>query len=87
MYVITLTFYLLYRKFISIAKLTRLNIGTEIGGETVSMIWFEDDKVVIAESDDDIQRTVNEMNERFKTSEMKINNTKTKMFLCARDLK
>ena len=69
------------------AKLTRLNIGIKIGGEIVSMIRFADDIVVIAESEGDIQRAVEEMDEMLRTSEMKINSTKTKILVCARDPK
>jgi len=69
------------------AKLTRLNIGIKIGGEIVSMIRFAHDIVVIAESEGDIQRAVEEMDEMLRTSEMKINNTKTKILVCARDPK
>jgi hypothetical protein len=69
------------------AKLTRLNIGIKIGGEIVSMIRFTDDIVVIAESEVNLQRTVEEMDEMLRTSEMKINSTKTKILVCARDPK
>lgn len=69
------------------AKLTRLNIGIKIGGEIVSMIRFADDIVVIAESEGEIQRAVEEMDEMIRTTEMKINTTKTKILVCARDLK
>ncbi|KAF0753702.1 craniofacial development protein 2-like [Aphis craccivora] len=69
------------------AKLTRLNIGIKIGGEIVSMIRFADDIVVIAESEGDIQCVVEEMDEMIRTSEMKINSTKTKILFCARDPK
>ena len=63
------------------AKLTRLNIGIKIGGEIVSMIRFADDIVVIAESEGDIQRAVEEMDEMLRTSEMKINSAKTSLSL------
>ncbi|XP_025413749.1 uncharacterized protein LOC112685915 [Sipha flava] len=69
------------------AKLTRLNIGIKIGGKIVSMIRFADDIVVIAESEGDIQRAVEEMDEILRTSEMKINSTKTKILFCARNPK
>lgn len=69
------------------AKLKRLNIGIKIGGEIVSMIRFADDIVVKTESEGDIQRAVEEMDEMLKTSEMKINSTKTKILVCARDPK
>jgi hypothetical protein len=69
------------------AKLTRLDIGIKIGVEIVSMIRFADDIVVIAESEGDIQRAVEEMDEMLRTSEMKINSTKTKILVCARDPK
>jgi ribosome-interacting GTPase 1 len=69
------------------AKLTRLNIGIKIGGEIVSMIRFADDIVVIAESEGDIQHAVEEMDEMLRTLEMKINSTKTKILVFARDPK
>jgi len=67
------------------AKLIRLNIEIKIGGEIVSMIRFADDIVVIAESEGDIQRAVEEKDEMLRTSEMKINSTKTKILVCSRD--
>ncbi|VVC44416.1 Reverse transcriptase domain [Cinara cedri] len=67
-------------------KLTRLNIGIKIDGEIVSMIRFADDTLVIADSEGDIQRVVEEMDEMLRTSEMKINSAKTKILVCARDL-
>jgi len=51
------------------------------------MIRFADDIVVIAESEGDIQCVVEEMDEMIRTSEMKINSTKTKILFCARDPK
>jgi len=51
------------------------------------MIRFADDIVVIAESEGDIQRAVEEMDEMIRTSEMNINSTKTKTLVCARDPK
>jgi len=69
------------------AKLTRLNIGTKIGGEFFQMIRFSDEIVVIAESEKGIQHAVEEINEVLKTSEMKINSTKMKILVCTRDPK
>lgn len=46
-----------------IEKLLRLNIGMKIGEEIVSMIRFADNIVMIAESEGNIQRAVDEMNE------------------------
>jgi len=69
------------------AKLTRLNIGIKMGGEIVSMIRFADNIVVVAESEGDIQRAVDEMDEMLRTSEMKINCTKTKILVCTRNPK
>ncbi|KAL4097313.1 hypothetical protein QTP88_022107 [Uroleucon formosanum] len=69
------------------AKLTRLNIEIKIGGQIVSIIRFANDIVVIAESEGDIQRAAEEMDEMLRTSEMKINSTKTKILVCARDPK
>jgi len=51
------------------------------------MIRFADDFVVIAESEGDIQRAVEEMDKMLRTSEMKINSAKTKILVCARDPK
>lgn len=42
-------------------KLATVNIGIEIGGETVSMIKFAGDIVVIAMSEGNTQYAVNEM--------------------------
>jgi len=58
-----------------------------IGGDIVSMIRFADDIVVIAKGEGDIQRVVEEMDEMIRTTEMKINSTKTKILVCARDPK
>jgi len=49
------------------------------------MIQFADDIVVISESEDDIQRAVEEMNEILRISEFKINSTKTKIIVCAKN--
>lgn len=51
------------------------------------MIRFVDDIVVIAESEENIQRAVEEMYEALKTSDMKINSAKTKILVFARDPK
>jgi len=51
------------------------------------MIRFADDIMVIAECERDMQRAVEEMDEMIRTSEMKINSTKTKILVCARDPK
>jgi len=45
------------------------------------MIRFADDIVVIAENEGDIQRAVEEMDEMLRTSEMKINSTKTNILV------
>jgi len=49
-------------------KLTKMNIRIKIGEEIVSIVQFADNIVLIAESEDDIQRSVNEMNETFRPS-------------------
>ncbi|KAE9527065.1 hypothetical protein AGLY_013713 [Aphis glycines] len=76
-------------KVINIVKerVTRLNVGIKIGGEIVSIIRFADDIVVIAESEGDLQRAVEEMDEMLRTSEMKINSIKTKILVYDRDPK
>jgi hypothetical protein len=51
------------------------------------MIRFADDIVVIVVSEGDLQCAIEEMNEMLRTSEMKINSTKTKILVCARVLK
>jgi len=48
------------------AKLTKLNIGIKIGGKVVSTIRFASDIVVIAESEGDIQRAVEEMDQNIR---------------------
>lgn len=40
---------------------------------------------MIVESEDDIQRAINKMNETFRSSKVKINNTKTKILICTID--
>jgi hypothetical protein len=62
------------------AKLTRLNIRIKISREIVPMIRFSDYIVVIAESEGDIQRAADEMNEKL-TYNMKINSAKPKIFV------
>lgn len=50
------------------------------------MIRFADGLAIIAESEGDVQqRTVNEANKMFKSSEMKINSAKTKISVRVRD--
>jgi len=51
------------------------------------MIRFTDNIVVIAEGEGDVQFTVDEMTEMLRTSDMKINNAKTKILICASDPK
>ena len=43
--------------------------------------------MVILESEGYIQRAVEDMDEMLRTTEMKINSTKTKILVCARDPK
>ncbi|VVC38507.1 Reverse transcriptase domain [Cinara cedri] len=76
------------KKVINIVKekLTILNVGVKIGGETISMRRFTDDIVVMTENEGGIQRAVDEINEMLR-SEMKINGAKTKILVCARDPK
>lgn len=69
------------------ARLTTLNIGIKIEGQNVSMIKFSDDIVMIAESEGNIQRAVDDLTEMFRISEMKINIKKTKILACAKNPK
>lgn len=51
------------------------------------MIRFADDIVIIAVSEGDIQRAVEEMNESAYNIKMKMNSMNTKVLVCARDPK
>lgn len=68
-----------------IAQLLRLNIGLKTGGEIVSKTRFTENIVMIAQSENNIQRVVSKMNEMLRTTEISLNSVKTKMQVCARD--
>lgn len=48
------------------AKLLRFNFGIKFGGAIIPIIRFADDIVMIAQSEGDIQRVVDEINEHQK---------------------
>lgn len=68
-------------------KLAKVNIGIIIGGETISTIRFAGDIVMIADCEANLQRTINEMDETFRASEMKMISAKTTIWICARNPK
>lgn len=74
MHFITTPIQLFYQKSnIVIVKLTRQTIRIKIREETISMIYFTDDIVIITESERDVQRAINEMEGILRTFKMKIN--------------
>jgi hypothetical protein len=60
-------------------KLGRWEIGVKIGGKLISMIRFADDIVLMATSERDLERALEEMKRIFENYHLKINRHKTKV--------
>ncbi len=54
------------------------NKGIKIGGTTIHNLRYADDTVLLAETEEDLQEILNEVNSIGKTFDMKMNAKKTK---------
>jgi beta-xylosidase len=56
-------------------------------GKMIQTILYTDDQVIVAESEDELQMAVNELNRIVKKYDMKISTTKTKTIgLCGKNI-
>ena len=62
------------------------NKGIQIGGTTINNFRYTDDTVLMAETEEDLQEILNEVNRIGKTFDMKINAKKTKTMLVSKDV-
>jgi len=63
-----------------------LQVGIKIHGENVDMLQFADDIAVLAVNEEDLQNILKTMNSIFREEyNMKINKSKTKIFICSRN--
>ena len=62
------------------------NNGKTIGGTTITKLRYADDTVLLAETEEDLQEILNEVNRIGKTFDMKMNAKKTKTMLVSKDL-
>ena len=62
------------------------NKGIKIGGTTINNLRYADDTVLLAETEEDLQEILNEVNRIGKTCDMKMNATKTKTMLVSKDV-
>ena len=60
------------------------NIGINIGGTTLNNLRNADDTVLLAETEEDLQEILNEVNSIGKTFDMKMNAKKTKTMLVSK---
>ena len=63
-----------------------LNECITIGGTTINNLRYADDTVLLAETEEDMQEILNEVNLVGKTFDMKINAKKTKTMLISKDV-
>ena len=62
------------------------NKGIKIGGTTINNLRYADDTVLLAETEEDLQDILNEVNRIGKTFDMKMNSKKTKTMLVSKDV-
>ena len=62
------------------------NKGVHIGGTTINNLRYADDTVLLAETEEDLQEILNEVNRIGKTFDMKMNGTKTTTMLVSKDV-
>ena len=62
------------------------NNGKTIGGTAINNLRYADDTVLLAETEEDLQEILNEVNRIGKTFDMKMNAKKTKTMLVSKDL-
>ena len=62
------------------------NKGIRIGGTTINNLRYADDTVLLAETEEDLQEILNEVNRIGKTLDMKMNAKKTNTMLLSKDL-
>lgn len=76
---------LIIYKYIALKEVSKENIGgVKIDGIPVQMLHFADDISVIAESEEDIANILEKINDTLKKHYMKINQRKTKIFICSK---
>ena len=63
-----------------------INKGIKIGGTTINNLRYADDTVLLAETEEDLQEILNEVNRIGKTFDMKMNAKKTKTMFVSKDL-
>ena len=62
------------------------NKGINIGGTTINNLRYADDTVLLAETEEDLQEILNEVNRIGKTFDMKMNTETTKTMLVSKDV-
>ena len=62
------------------------NKGIKIGVTTINNLRYADDTVLLAETEEDVQEILNEVNRIGKTFDMKMNAKTTKTMLVSKDL-
>ena len=62
------------------------NKGIHIGGTTINNLRYADDTVLLAETEEDLQDILNEVNRIGKTFDMKMNGKKTNTMLFSKDV-
>ena len=62
------------------------NKGIHIGGTTINNVCYTDDTVLLAETEEDLQEILNEVDRIGKTFDMKMNGKKTKTMLVSKDV-
>ena len=60
--------------------------GIHIGGTTINNLRYADDTVLLAETEEDLQEILNEVNRIGKSFDMKMNGKKTKTMLVSKDV-
>ena len=60
--------------------------GIKIGGTTIHNVRYTDDTVLLAETEEDLQEILNEVNRIGKTFDKKMNAKKTKTMLVSKDI-
>ena len=61
------------------------NKGIHMGGTTITNLRYADDTVLLAETEEDLQEILNEVNRIGKMFDMKMDEKKTKTMLASRD--
>jgi len=65
---------------------TREKIGVIVGGELISFLRFTDNIALVASSENDLKRTLEEIARCFQNYHLKINWNKTKVMMCQKKI-